>query len=121
MAAVLGHVADMFHLEHRFVYNRITDAVFNHAENVAYSSDSVTRLFGKDALKPQQPIMGGEDFGSFLELRPGCFIFAGQGEADRASSHSQGLHTPRYEFNDAIIAQVVEYFADLAETRTSGR
>ena len=57
MAAVLGHVADMFHLQHRFVYNRITDAVFNHPENVVYSSDSVAKLFGKDALKPQQPII----------------------------------------------------------------
>ncbi len=119
MAAVLGHVAEMFHLQHRFVYNRITDAVFNHPENVVYSSDSVAKLFGKDALKPQQPIMGGEDFGSFLELRPGSFIFAGQGELDRASPHSQGLHTPRYSFNDAIIPLVLEYFVDLAETRAS--
>jgi hippurate hydrolase len=120
MAALTGHVASMYRLQHRFAYNRITDAVFNHAANVVYSSDTVERLFGKDALKPQQPIMGGEDFGSFLELRPGSFIFAGQGEADRNSPHSQGLHTPRYEFNDAIIPKVVEYFADLAERRTLG-
>ena len=60
---------------------------------------------------------GGEDFGSFLEQRPGAFMFVGQGEGDRASVHSQGLHTSRFDFNDAVIPLAVEYFADLAETR----
>jgi metal-dependent amidase/aminoacylase/carboxypeptidase family protein len=44
-------------------------------------------------------------------------VFVGQGEGDRASVHSQGLHTSRFDFNDAVIPLAVEYFADLAETR----
>jgi metal-dependent amidase/aminoacylase/carboxypeptidase family protein len=58
-----------------------------------------------------------------LEQRPGAFIFAGQAMPDAASPHSQGLHTPGYDFNDALIPLAVEYFADLAETRLalSGR
>jgi hippurate hydrolase len=86
---------------------------------VEHCGDSVTRLFGEARLKTQQPVMGGEDFGSFLEQRPGAFIFLGQAEAERSSVHSQGLHTSQYDFNDDIIPLALEYFADLAETRTA--
>ena len=118
MRAVIGGVAQMHHLEHTFTYNRITDPVSNPAEHVAYSIAAVERVFGKEAIRTQEPVMGGEDFGYFLERRPGSFIFVGQGDAtDPASPHSPGLHTPGYDFNDAINPLVVEYFAELAETR----
>jgi hippurate hydrolase len=117
MGSVIRHCAEMFRVQHEFDYKKVTDAVFNHAESVRYCRDSVVRLFGDAALKTQQPVMGGEDFGSFLEQRRGAFIFVGQGEGDRASVHNQGLHTSKYDFNDAVIPLAVEYFADLAETR----
>ena len=41
----------------------------------------------------------------------------GQAEADSASPHSQGVHTPFYDFNDAIIPTAASYFAELAERR----
>ena len=61
--------------------------------------------------------MGGEDFGYFLESKPGTFIFVGQADIDARSHHHQGLHTPGYDFNDSIIPLTVEYFAELAESR----
>jgi len=118
MRTVISGVADMHCLKHTFAYNRITDAVSNPAEFVDYSVAAVERVFGKEAIHTQEPVMGGEDFGYFLERRPGSFIFVGQGDAeDPSSPHSQGLHTPGYDFNDAINPLVVEYFAELAETR----
>jgi hippurate hydrolase len=113
--------AQMYRLEHTFTYDRITDAVFNPAENVEYSIGAVEKLFGPSALYALDPIMGGEDFGYFLQKRPGSFIFAGQAEADPASPHNQGLHTPGYDFNDAVNPLVVDYFAELAETRLAAR
>jgi metal-dependent amidase/aminoacylase/carboxypeptidase family protein len=84
---------------------------------VSYSAAAVKKLFGSDSLQVQQPIMIGEDFGHFLERRPGSFILVGQANSDENSAHSQGLHSPTYDFNDAIIPLVVEYFAELAEDR----
>jgi amidohydrolase/hippurate hydrolase len=64
------------------------------------------------------PIMGGEDFGSFLSQRPGAFMAIGQGESGQPKSpHSQGLHSPFYDFNDAILPLAAGYFAELAERR----
>jgi hippurate hydrolase len=117
MAEMIRHAAEMFGLQHSFAYNRITDAVFNHDEGVATCREAVTRLFGAESLRVQRPVTGGEDFGSFLEPRKGAFIFAGQGAGAKDTPQRQGLHTPRYDFNDDLIPLVVEYFAEIAETR----
>ena len=49
---------------------------------------------------PMAPSMGGDDFGEFLHLLPGAYAFLGNGE--RADEN--GLHQPKYDFNDATIA-----------------
>ena len=61
------------------------------------------------------PSMGGEDFGAMITDRPGAYVWVGQAEQDPNSNHNQGLHTPRYDFNDDIIPTVIEYFAQLVE------
>ncbi len=53
-------------------------------------------------------IMGAEDFGYFLEARPGAFLMLGQGE-------SAGLHHPQYNFNDDIAPIGASFFAKLVE------
>ncbi|MCU0228653.1 MAG: amidohydrolase [Bryobacterales bacterium] len=121
MAEMAHATASMFGMEASFTYHRITDPVWNHQDNVAYASQVVEKLFGSQRLKPFVPVMGGEDFGHFLEKRPGCFIALGQAEPDPASPHSQGVHTTRYDFNDEIIPMAVAYFAELAETRLAAR
>ena len=57
-----------------------------------------------------QPLMGGEDFSEMLAVRPGAFIFLGNGD-------SAGLHHPKYEFNDEAIPAGASWFATLAEQR----
>ena len=57
-----------------------------------------------------QPLMGGEDFSEMLNVRPGAFIFLGNGP-------SAGLHHPKYEFNDEAIPAGASWFATLAEQR----
>ncbi len=121
MAEMAHATASMFGMQAEFTYHRITDPVWNHEANVAFASQAVERLFGSHRLKPFIPVMGGEDFGHFLEKRPGCFIALGQAEADPASPHSQGVHTTKYDFNDDIIPMAVEYFAELAEMRLQPR
>jgi amidohydrolase len=108
--------AAMFGVTAEFAYSRVIDATFNHEESVGVCRESVARLYGEENMKVQTPVMGGEDFGSFLEKKPGAFVFLGQAEADCGSVHSQGLHTSRFDFNDRVIPIAVEYFAELAET-----
>jgi hippurate hydrolase len=58
------------------------------------------------------PITGGEDFAYMMEVRPGSFIFLGNGT--EADGHGSGVHTPKYDFNDRIIPYGVEYWVRLA-------
>ncbi|MEO3389235.1 M20 aminoacylase family protein [Mesorhizobium sp. CAU 1741] len=55
------------------------------------------------------PVMGGEDFSYMLEVRPGAFIFAGNGD-------TANLHNPSYDFNDELIPHGISYWVRLTET-----
>ena len=55
------------------------------------------------------PSMGAEDFSFMLLERPGAFIFVGNGD-------TAGLHTARYDFNDAALPAGMSYWARLVET-----
>ena len=54
------------------------------------------------------PVMGAEDFSFMLNVRPGAFIFVGNGD-------SAGLHHPAYDFNDGVIPVGSSYWVRLAE------
>jgi amidohydrolase len=58
------------------------------------------------------PTMISEDFGAFLQVVPGNFIFIGNGDsADRGGTP---LHNATYDFNDDILPIGAQYFAELA-------
>jgi len=109
-------IAATFRLTSEYTYGRITEPVLNDPESTTHCRAAAAAIVGPDRVVDMPPIMGGEDFGGFLEVRPGAFMGIGQGE-DPASPHSQGLHTPQYDFNDAILPLAAGYFAELAERR----
>jgi hippurate hydrolase len=114
---VAASVAATFRLTSEYTYGRITEPVINEAESTTHCKAAAAAIVGAAAVVEMPPIMGGEDFGGFLEARPGAFMGIGQGEKDPASPHSQGLHTSQYDFNDAILPLAAGYFAELAERR----
>jgi metal-dependent amidase/aminoacylase/carboxypeptidase family protein len=59
-----------------------------------------------------QPMMISEDFGAFLQVVPGNFIFIGNG--DSAEKGGVPLHNATYDFNDDILLTGARYFAELA-------
>lgn len=72
-------------------------------------------LFGEDAvLELPNPSMGGEDFAFFLEKVPGAFVWLGVGE------EVSGLHTPRFAFDEEILARGSALLAALALESLSG-
>jgi hippurate hydrolase len=98
-------------------YTRLLDATINHPGSTLHARAAASAIVGEVNVKELTPVMGGEDFGGFLLERPGAFMAIGQAEPDPASPHSQGVHTPFYDFNDAIIPAAASYFAELAEQR----
>jgi len=61
------------------------------------------------------PMMISEDFGAFLQVIPGAFVFIGNGAPDSAGGTP--LHNARYDFNDAILPVGARYFAELVRQR----
>jgi amidohydrolase len=58
------------------------------------------------------PSMGAEDFAFFLERKPGAYIWVGNGSAAAGGM----LHSPNYDFNDAVLPFGASYWVRLAET-----
>lgn len=58
-----------------------------------------------------RPSMGAEDFAYFLEQRPGCYVWIGNGAREGGCM----LHNTRYDFNDAILPLGAAYWVRLAE------
>ena len=110
-------VALAFRAETTVKYERLLDPVVNDPKSVEYCRSAASRISGQQHVLPFQPMMGGEDFGGFLQVRPGAFIAIGQSEPELGSPHNVSLHSPKYHFNDRIISIAAEYFAELAETR----
>jgi amidohydrolase len=114
---IVQGVASTFGLVGELKYARLMDPVVNHPEATNFCRMAAGAMVGDDNVLELQPLMGGEDFGGYLQLRPGAFMAIGQGEQDAESPHSRGLHSPYYDFNDAIIPVAAGYFAELAERR----
>ena len=93
-------------------YSGFTNVLVNDADHAARASRAASRLVGDGAVDSDAPaITGGEDFADMLRVRPGAFIFIGNGVKPDGSFHS--VHTPHYDFNDEIIPLGVGYWVSL--------
>ncbi len=93
------------------------DPTVNEEKSTQLCVEVARSLVGEEHVDDNiTPSAGAEDFGAMLQQAPGCYVIMGQAEEDDNSTHNQGLHTPRYDFNDAIIPQGIEYWVRLVET-----
>ena len=60
------------------------------------------------------PLMGSEDFGLFLNHKPGNFAFLGNGDS---GANGQPLHNARYDFNDAAIGPGIAYWSEIVHSK----
>ena len=117
MKAMTDAIATAYQSTATFSYTRLMDATINDPEHTEFAISAAETISGADKVfTKMEPVMGGEDFGGFLQVRPGAFIAIGQGE-EAGSPHSQSVHHPKYDFNDAILPIATSYFAELAERR----
>jgi hippurate hydrolase len=106
-----GLVADARDAKAEVALRWITTALIN-AKAETRAAVSAASAVGGSVVDPSAPPLSvGEDFAYMMEQRPGAFIFLGNGSGSGA--HGQGLHTPRYDFNDAVIPYGIEYWVRL--------
>ena len=96
----------------------ITTPLVNRPEQTAVAATAACVVAGDEAVNTNHDATtGGEDFAFMLEAKPGAFIMLGAGAGPDGVVH--GLHTPKYDFNDAIIPSGVAWWVRLVEQELS--
>ncbi len=97
-------------------YQRRYPATVNDAVEERAVADTVASLGPELTLATAlEPSMAAEDFAFMLERVPGAYVWLG---AER-TGENPGLHSPRFDFNDAILPLGVALWSKLAVNRLS--
>ncbi len=100
------------------VYDRRYPPLITHAGPTAVSVAAAVALVGAENVDPNSaPFTGSEDFSFMLEARPGGFVMIGNGMPDDGFHH---VHTPGYDFNDAILTLGAAYWVQLVRVELGG-
>jgi hippurate hydrolase len=73
-------------------------------------------VLGERAVRKNElPSMAAEDFAYLLQVKPGCYVWLGNGLPGSARHGGCALHNPHYDFNDDILLIGVSYWVKLVE------
>lgn len=116
MQRICEGVALSHNVEIDFAYHDGYPPTINTPTEAQFCRDVAAELVGADAIDwDLPPSMGAEDFAYFLERRPGCYVWLGNGGALGDKSGPCVLHNAHYDFNDDVIPLGVTYWVRLAE------
>jgi amidohydrolase len=92
----------------------------NHAAETEFAARVMDDIVGAaSVVRGIEPTMGSEDFAFMLKVRPGAYVFIGNGEGShRSAGHGLGpcmLHNPSYDFNDDLIPLGATFWVRLVE------
>lgn len=79
-------------------YRHGYDAVENHQAETAYLKEVAAAAIGEENVVESPPLMGGEDFGYFMQKVPGNFFFTGGALSDESLVFPH--HHPRFDFDE---------------------
>jgi amidohydrolase len=112
MAAICAGVAAQHAIDITLDYKAVYPPTINHPASQKKALTAASLIAGADAAHgDQNPSMASEDFAFMLEQVPGAYVWLGNGPV----SGFGALHSPRYDFNDAILPVGARFFAALVE------
>jgi hippurate hydrolase len=95
-----------------FTYSRRYPATINSLAEAEIARQAAISTAGGDKVHTDlPPSMGAEDFAFMLEHKPGAYVWIGNG----SDADGRNLHSPHYDFNDAVLPHGVHYWLRLAE------
>ena len=120
MQSLAEGIAAAFDAEVEFTFRRNYPPLVNHAKETRFALEVMKSVVGESMVDANvEPTMGAEDFAFFLQEKPGCYIFIGNGEGDhRDGGHGLGpcvLHNASYDFNDRLLPIGASFWVHLAE------
>jgi len=97
-----------------YTYFKRYPPLVNSAEQTSIAVEAAALTVGRDKVDPNTPpITGAEDFAFMLEKKPGAYIMIGNGGDKEGGCHY--VHSPLYDFNDAILTTGAAYWVNLVQ------
>lgn len=97
----------------KLTYRRGYPATFNDLHEAEFCRRVAGEVVGRERLVDGlRPSMGSEDFAFFAQVRPACYVWLGNGPGEGGCM----LHSPYFDFNDALIPIGMRYWTRLVET-----
>jgi len=110
-------IAEACHAKAELTYERRYPATINDAGAAETARRAAEAILGAGAVETGlAPSMASEDFAFLLERVPGAYGWIGNGPAEGG----RNLHSPRYDFNDAILPLGVQFFVEVARRALTG-
>ena len=107
---LLESVASPAGLSYELHYEELCPPLMNDPQQSELVLRLAENLFGPERVHQlTQPSMVAEDFAYFLEQAPGCMIFLGIGEPERANA----LHTDTFTFDEEVHFQRIKLLVSL--------
>lgn len=114
LKAIVHGVAEAMGCTATIDYQRRYPATINDAREARFVQGVVRGMAPSLVLEEDvEPSMGAEDFAFMLQEKPGAYVWVGQGRG----TGDAGLHSPRYDFNDAALPIGADLWVRLAEAR----
>ncbi len=110
-------IAEACHAKAEFSYQRRYPATINETAAAETARRAAEAVVGSVAVASGlAPSMASEDFAFLLEKVPGAYGWIGNGATDGG----RNLHSPHYDFNDAILPVGVQFFVEVARRALTG-
>jgi hippurate hydrolase len=111
MRTIVAGVAATFEMTATLRYERRYPSTINWPDETRHALAAATAVVGAERVDADPtPNMGSEDFAFMLQEKPGCYVWLGTGHG----SGTPGLHNPRFDFNDEMLAVGASYWVTLA-------
>lgn len=98
MEEVIAGVCKMYGAEYEFDYTYGYDAVINDEKAVELVKEAALKTVGEENFFLMSPMMGGEDFSAYTQVRPGAFFVLGGGSADDGYRYIN--HHPKFKIDE---------------------
>ncbi len=94
-------------------YDTVFEVTVNAPEPTARAAEAARSIAGPDQVDTDcAPVLGSEDFAHMTLVRPGCFLFLGNGTD---GAHARPLHSADYDFNDRTLSIGSAFWVRLVE------
>ncbi|MBB3590481.1 hippurate hydrolase [Rhizobium sp. BK529] len=112
MRVIAEGTALTYNLSSEVTYTREFVPLLNDPALTEEAFAAARDIFAPESIEiRKQPMTASEDFARFLALKPGCYVFLGNGK------DSAPLHNPTFDFNDDGLLHGAKFHASIVRRR----